>query len=403
MINFLRHNIAQTLCRLYRTIIIPVRASQLRRKDKIEVLFLLSYRAKWKSESIYKAMHAHPRFSPLLLISNEDEPKEEEALFEYAKRNNYNCTRGRYSSKEIYKRFHPDIIFCQEPYGLSEVFNLHSLYCYVPYTFSDIIDKTLNLTSYQMYSWQIYYENEELAKIYGQFRGNDIRNSYGTGLPIMNEMSVAKDTLTDPWPSVRGKKRIIYAPHYSIEEGAWMRTATFLEFGNDILELAEKYIDQVDWAFKPHPSLRRTLNKVWGEARTNEYYRRWERLGMMCTGAYLELFKFSDALIHDCGSFTLDYIYSGRPAMYLYRDGTSPDNFPMNHTEQYLEALRLQRAGYNRDDIEKFIVDVINDKADGHGKERASFLKNNLTLPDSQSATENIINCILSKDAYIAY
>ena len=80
MINFLRHNIAQTLCRLYRTIIIPVRASQLRRKDKIEVLFLLSYRAKWKSESIYKAMHAHPRFSPLLLISNEDEPKEEEAL-----------------------------------------------------------------------------------------------------------------------------------------------------------------------------------------------------------------------------------------------------------------------------------------------------------------------------------
>jgi CDP-glycerol glycerophosphotransferase (TagB/SpsB family) len=86
-------------------------------------------------------------------------------------------------------------------------------------------------------------------------------------------------------------------------------------------ELAVKYRSQVSIAFKPHPVLRSRLEELWGREKTDEYYRFWEELDntFVADGEYAALFAASDAMIHDCGSFTAEYLYTGKPVLYVFR------------------------------------------------------------------------------------
>lgn len=60
----------------------------------------------------------------------------------------------------------------------------------------------------------------------------------------------------------------------------------------------------------------------YGEKRkTDRYYSEWESLSnaQLETGKYVDLFMTSDAMIHDCGSFTIEYHYTLKPVMYLVK------------------------------------------------------------------------------------
>ena len=70
---------------------------------------------------------------------------------------------------------------------------------------------------------------------------------------------------------------------------------------------------------------------------------------------YLALFKYSDALIHDCGSFTIEYLYMDNPVMFLTLDEHHADN--LNATAK--KAYSLHYKGRSRIDIEEFVVSVI--------------------------------------------
>ena len=54
------------------------RGEALRRKDVIKVLFILPNLPKWKTESLYEAMLAHPRFEPIIgvAVGTTDYPSE---------------------------------------------------------------------------------------------------------------------------------------------------------------------------------------------------------------------------------------------------------------------------------------------------------------------------------------
>ena len=164
-----------------------------------------------------------------------------------------------------------------------------------------------------------------------------------------------------------------------------------------MLEMRDKYRDKVYFVFKPHPSLRLKLSQYWGEDATKIYYSRWEKPGISHVeeGKYLSLFKHSDAMIHDCGSFTVEYLYTGNPVMYLVRDN--------NHTDNMIpyarEAFDLHFKAFSKEDIEQFILDVIAGK-DSRAEERKAFLEKNLLPPHRKTACENIINAILGEAEY---
>ena len=41
------------------------------------------------------------------------------------------------------------------------------------------------------------------------------------------------------------------------------------------------------------------------------------RIDVICDDDYISWFKHSDAMIHDCGSFRCEYLYTSKPACYL--------------------------------------------------------------------------------------
>ena len=119
-------------------------------------------------------------------------------------------------------------------------------------------------------------------------------------------------------------KRIIYAPHWSINGGVMY--ATFQWNYKFMYEFAKAH-PEISWAFKPHPGLLFSAIEegVFPSVEAfEEYLRAWDTLpnAKVVTGAYYqELFATSDGMIHDSGSFIAEYQYVNKPMIFLTRDG----------------------------------------------------------------------------------
>lgn len=89
--------------------------------------------------------------------------------------------------------------------------------------------------------------------------------------------------------------------------------------------LAKKYKDSISFVFKPHPNLRNGLVKHGYMKSIDEYeayldeFRRLPNARVQEEGSYLELFDTSDAMIDDSISFVGEYLYTGKPMLFLER------------------------------------------------------------------------------------
>ena len=162
-----------------------------------------------------------------------------------------------------------------------------------------------------------------------------------------------------------------------------------------MLEMADKYKDQVQFSFKPHPFLRNRLSYRWSTEQIDNYYSEWaERDNTQIEeGEYIGLFMNSDAMIHDCGSFTVEYHYTKNPVLYIEKERSHADN--MN--EFGLMAYNLHYKAHSKEDIENFILNVIND-IDPLNNKRVDFFNDYLLPPNNNTACDNIINSILGNN-----
>lgn len=388
---------------LYRHLFIPLKAHQIRNKKIIKVLFPISDLSKWKTELLYIEMQEHDRFEPLIIaylsevVNSVDDRS---AIAEYCKNKNYNYLVSQKHFKDLYKEYKPDIIFNQSPYIPRHIFrhNLLALSCYVVYGIRQTIDDWEWDLELLKNCWQIYYENKLTYKQYKAISNNDYDNHYLTGLPIMDELISEDYMAEDPWISNntdQKRKRIIYAPHHSITVNEPLHISTFLENCDLMLELAEKYSDKVQWAFKPHPVLYSKLCSLWGKKKTDSYYNQWNNLqwSQVETGKYSQLFKYSDAMIHDCASFAVEYLFVNKPVMYL----TKGKHLEPKLNDFFIKALDIHELGYTPEEIETFIRNVIIGN-DVKMEQRNEFISDYLNPPFNKKACENIINCILYSD-----
>ena len=388
---------------LYRLVYLPYLVKRLRTNDNITVLFVLYELGAWKTENLYLKMLKHNRFNPqLLLVENLAENYAFKIFSEYLKMKGYNYSILN-SNESIQRKLNPDIIFYQKPYveimhkNLTFPYNLNSLFCHVEYCF-----RNRNIPGrripYYYYVWQHYVENNSIVSETKMLKVNNSGNMRFTGLPVMDTLLKDKREFIDPWKQIK-KKRIIFAPHHTVTTNKLKFTspfnyATFFVFAEFMLEMVEKYRDSVQWAFKPHPLLRAKLYEIWGKEKTDIYYLKWQELEntQLFEGEYMGLFKHSDAMIHDCGSFKLEYLYTGNPVMYLIKEEQEFD-FPNWQTR---ESLKLHYHGKTQIDIESFIVNVINENDPLRG-EREAFVENYLTPPHGKTACDNIIDSILGE------
>lgn len=387
----------------YQDYILPKKVRRIRSKETIKVLFVINELGSWKTENLYNKMLQHPRFKPVLLLVEEKSAPYAFNLFkDYLKKNNYLFFTSE-NNEKINSLFKSDIIFYQKPYtGIIEdkyffYYHLDSLFCYVAYCFRNRCNPELRNIQLYDFVWQIYADNNTIIEEFSHILRSKAKNMVNTGLSFMDDLLLPKTSYNDPWKKVDGNcKRIIFAPHHTIFSDLYTY-ATFFEYCDFMLELVNKYKDSVQWAFKPHPLLKAKLYKVWGAEKTDVYYSKWEKFDntQIAEGEYMGLFKYSDALIHDCGSFKLEYLYTGNPVLYLSKSDQEFD-YPNWQTQ---ESLRLHYRASTKDDIEKFVKNVING-VDSLKQDREGFVKNVLTPPNGKTACQNIINAILGEDEY---
>lgn len=157
-----------------------------------------------------------------------------------------------------------------------------------------------------------------------------------------------------------------------------------------MLELAEKYRDEIQIAFKPHPLLRVKLERLWGKTKTDIYFSKWQNMPNteLHEGKYEDLFLSSDAMIHDSGSFVFEYLFVNKPVMRTIYDVPLEAMF----NDLALSCLDQYYKGYSEHDIELFIQNVIRG-IDPLKEQRTKFV-NDVLMPHG-NPSQNIIDDIL--------
>lgn len=386
-------------------------AHRLKGKEKIDVAFFLPFSGAWKSDYLFQAMRDNPRYNPYIVIYPysfykgfaKDEVDEmfnrtkkfvADKGFEY--RIPYDEKKHRWLDPK--KEYQPDIVFFTVPYKdyPKRYFVYHysdTLTCYVPYGFSslNLLHINYDLIFHNLVGMH-FVETEIHKQTAAENSRNHGSNVYITGYPG-TEVFLHKDYIpTDVWkPQSVNKKRLIWAPHHTMQGN--YTSSTFLCYSEEMLRLAKKYSNNVQFVFKPHPLLKFKLQLMWGEDRTNEYYKQWEELenGQLEQSSYIDLFLTSDAMIHDCGSFTTEYMFTKKPVMYL----TQP-NINMEHQFSPFGVHSYHRHyhGASVADIEHFIEDVVIGGNDPMADERKQFFDQYLAPKDGLLPSEKIIKLI---------
>ena len=385
--------------------IMPGLIRSIKAKPVIRVLFVVNDLSCWKSETLYLRMMSHSRFLPILGLASSPENNTFRAKVEdyFIKKNYEYIDLDSVSLKQV----SPDIIFYIKPYletipnSLRFTHYLRALYCYIPYgvqTISQSWTQDLPLLSIV---WQQYFLNQLTADDRGRFMYDNKQQIRVTGLPFLDSLLKDKGEYPDPWEEIdkdHKKIRVIYSPHHTVGDRhlPGIAFSTFLENGEFLLDLSKKYRGQIVFAFKPHPNLNKNLARYWDQKRIDNYYSAWKsgENTFLCEGDYVGLFLHSDAIIHDCSSFVVEYLYTRNPCLYLLKKGSIDQDLSFNSFAS--AALSNHYVSRDQAGIVSFLDNLILG-VDAKKDSRDSFFNNYLLPPNGRSASDNIIDCILGE------
>ena len=389
-------------------------------KEKIKCVFFALDSSVWKYDGVFKKMQEDPRFEPLVLVcpivnyGKESMLRKMEEAYQCYKSKGYPTIKAYDENNDKYvdvrNELKPDVIAYTNPYrGLIDeryyITNfLDILSIYVHYGYNSVTK--WDLLYHQLLTnrvWRYYIETPYHLDYVKKHSYNKGVNGYVTGYPGIEEFQDNKYEIKDiPWKiKDRSVKRIIWAPHHSIEQGGVVHFSNFLKYADFMIRMAEKYVGKVQISFKPHPILRDKLVKLWGESKTEIYYKKWEQMPntFVSEGEYIDLFLSSDAMIHDSGSFLIEYLYTKKPVMRLM-NGDNIEELLNSFASRCFEAYY---KGYDEKEIEEFINNVI-DGIDKMKDMRLNLYKELLQPINGKLPSENIIDDIVySIDNQVLY
>ena len=382
-------------------------AHKLRGKNRIEVAFFLTIPGMWKSDYLFRAMQESSKYHPYIVIypysyykgfSREEVEATvertrkfvEDKGFEYVIPYDKKCNKWQ----DVKKTLNPDIVIFTTPYKdfPPQYFVYHfrnRLTCYVPYGFSSLNMKRVNYDLIFHNLVGLHFVETDIHKqLAAQYARNNGENVVVTGYPG-TEVFLRKDyTPKNVWKEQPvSKKKVIWAPHHTIDSN--LELSTFLLNCDKMITLAEKYKDNIQFAFKPHQLLRFKLQQLWGTEKTDEYYKKWATMEntQLEESSYIDYFLTSDAMIHDCGSFTTEYLFVNKPVMYLTHD----DKFAERFNPFGIKAFECHYRGGNMEEIEKFLSDVVLAGNDPMKEQRDNFFDQYLKPIDSMMPSQRII------------
>ena len=152
------------------------------------------------------------------------------------------------------------------------------------------------------------------------------------------------------------KKKILITFHHSVNMEE-LPLSNFMYY-YDKLPLLPKMFPDIDFVFRPHPLLfiRMINDHIWSEEQVRLYRKELEQAGIAYSdgGDYLSLFAECDAIINDCGSFTVEWLFTGKPGCFVFSDKLKEEHL----TTQMREAITRYRIARSFKEITDFISDV---------------------------------------------
>lgn len=375
---------------------------------RANVVFVISSIAMWRLQDVYDILCKDDRYCVSIVIAPFDTYSKQEQIKSIDELHNYFDSLGiRYVDAingnldpHVWKGMNPQIVFYQQMYStiyhgtLALMNNLDKLICYFPYGIITVKGVWVYNSKYINLAWKVFYQTElhrSFAKSHSFNKGRNVEvvgeprfeqiNSYLEAMRLNNRLCTPE------------KKTIIWAPHFSINQG-YLSRASFLYIAATMLEVADSY-PQINFVLKPHPRLISELYKHpdWGKDKTDAYFSSWDegKNTAIITGDYISLFCESCAMIHDCGSFTAEYIYTTKPALFISNDFSSVyrelDSFGSM-------CMDLHYKGDSKHDIISFINEVVINNNDPLKSRRQEFHDSYLSSNKGDAVGERIMRIL---------
>lgn len=332
----------------------------IRKKSKIKIAFQSAFLSTWIGDEIVEYFLNDDRFEVQVVITwqtNSAYDKEIPSLAKHFEDKNipYFCADGKTEPGDF------DIVFFTSPYleyldhWSYKKIPLKTLICYTPYGFliADMQQTQFNMLIHNI-CWRNFIVSSFYKGILEKYCNIGNTNSFFSGYAKLDSLSIEDNIFAWKYSSTNNKvKKIIYAPHHSIDGIPYYSTFAFN--GRFMLECAKKYRDSTSWVFKAHPILRLTAVECGlfaDEKEYDSYIEEWKSLpnAQVLEGEYMNCFITSDAMILDSVSFLAEYLYVNKPMLFLTR--------PEQRTNEFGELILdgIQKAdGKDLDAIEKFI------------------------------------------------
>ena len=376
---------------------------RIKRKKCVNVAFFCMAVPLFRYETIVRHMLMDPYFNPIIFIAPRNGDwlnrlKEIKDIEQYCKKKSFPYVSLKNNILNIGQditKYDIDIAFYSQPYTAvccQEYYYdklRNALLCYIPYGYLISYMKHNYASILNLIAWKNYLPTDVSVKIALEFNP-DYKTVFFEGYPGYDMYNQCKPY---EW-KCKNLKRVIWAPHHSVQSSGWLHLSCFLDIYDDMLKLACKYKKQIQFVFKPHPHLYTALLSVWGREKTDSYYELWRTMDNTTieNGDSYPIFKSSDALIHDCGSFLLDYMYCQKPCLYVSLTG----KLNVDTAQDGIDAYEAHYHAYIKKDIDDFIENVVIKGIDTMKSQRMTVLNKYILPNHGNSATENILNDIKS-------
>lgn len=369
-------------------------------ETRCKVAFLLQEETIWPStQSVYEAMRTDGRFETQLVyipFSHQNMTQKDHNLEMYRSKGLPVVNYAEYNLSEE----NPDVVFFAKPYSaipkpfyISEVEKIVEHTVYIPYGMET--NYRLIRYGFQEYlhyrAWRHIVHGPAVKAVGAKYGYRNGENIVVWGHPRAdNYLPEKRYEIPEEWTKkIRGRKVICWCPHHTIVPGSEC-VSTWLQLSEAIFAAMERTPD-VAFLWRPHPLL-------FGAIVNNGYMTQAELDKLIAEKAakdniildrsadYRISFAASDAIITDGTTFSVEYLYTGKPLMLTTAD-----------INQFYDASFMEKAlyiGRTPKDIEGFI-DSIRKGEDPKREARKDYVRQALFVPEEGTVGKYIADHII--------
>ena len=360
------------------------------------IVFLSDLGGKWDSmRSVYEEYCRRPDcevtvvLMPIFRQIQKNGKVEQEVVYE-----DYFTSMGipyvEYTKYDL-KKDCPDLVFTSNPYDSTVLPQFYaeeiakvSRLVYVPYFSAHILDQNAPMALCQLpiyeCAWKVITQSEKTKHLHNKYGKKHGRNVLVTGLPKWDEaIYLKRNGLLErernlEWEAkFAGHKTILWTTWYDLSRSSvkyWDQILNYLENNPEFVLIWRPHPMTIPVTKLYFPEKYAQLQKIIEEAKSHS------NMVLDQNASYRASFTYSDGMITDISSMTIQYLLQDKPVLWIYSDGMGLTN------ESVIDPKWMQKA-MSTEKIWRFFDQI------KQGKDDCQFLRKQVIEADMPLADGN--------------